>query len=290
MTDSIVRYTRFLKRRNYSRHTLKNYSYVLSNFSAWINKPLEQVTQIELFEYIDHLWERKLKPKTINSYLNGIRGFYNYLEQVEKIEVENPAKKEHSLRLPQPLPRYLKDEEITLLFKAIKNRRDRAMFMLMLRSGLRVEELSKLTLDAIDFGRQRIAVCNGKWQKGRIVYFSDDALKDLVNYLRIRPASKAKRVFLVQKGMHLGKPLSIRSIQKRMECYARITGLKVSCHRLRHTMATQLLNADARLTTVRDLLGHTTIRSTQRYCKVSNMKVQRDYFKAMEVVMRRTTL
>jgi len=255
MTDSIVRYTRFLKRRNYSRHTLKNYSNVLSNFSAWINKPLEQVTQIELFEYIDHLWERKLKPKTINSYLNGIRGFYNYLAQVEKIEVENPAKKEHSIRLPQPLPRYLKDEEITLLFKAIKNRRDRAMFMLMLRSGLRVEELSKLTLDAIDFGRKRIAVCNGKWQKGRIVYFSDDALKDLANYLRIRPVSKAKRVFLVQKGMHLGKPISIRSIQKRMEYYARKTRLKVSCHRLRHTMATQLLNADARLTTVRDLLA-----------------------------------
>ena len=290
MTDSIVRYSRFLKRRNYSRHTLKNYSYVLSNFSAWINKPLEQVTQIELFEYIDHLWARKLKPKTINSYLNGIRGFYNYLDQVEKREVENPAKKEHSLRLPKPLPRYLKDEEITLLFKAIKNRRDRAMFMLMLRSGLRVEELSKLTLEAIDFGRQRIAVCNGKWQKGRIVYFSDDALKDLVNYLRIRPASKAKRVFLAQKLPYRGKPLSVRSIQKRMEYYARITGLKVSCHRLRHTMATQLLNADARLTTVRDLLGHTTIKSTQRYCKVSNMKVQRDYFKAMERVVRRTTV
>ncbi len=288
MVDSIVKYTRFLKRRNYSRHTLKNYSTVLSNFSAWINRPLEQVTQQELFEYIDHLWERKLKSKTINSYLNGIRGFYKYLDAVEQIEVENLAKKEYSLRLPKPLPRYLKNEEITLLFKAIKNRRDRAMFMLMLRSGLRVEELSKLTLDAIDFWRQRIAVCNGKWQKGRIVYFSDDALKALINYLRIRPASRAKRVFLAQKLPYRGKPISVRSIQKRIEYYAQKTGLKVSCHRLRHTMATQLLNADARLITVRDLLGHTTIKSTQRYCTVSNSKVQRDYFKAMEVVMRKT--
>ena len=290
MTDSIVRYTRFLKRRNYSRHTLKNYSNVLSNFSAWITKPLEQVTQIELFKYIDHLWQRELKPKTINSYLNGIRGFYKYLDQVEQIEVENPVKKHCRLRLPEPLPRYLKEEEIILLFSVIQNPRDRAMFMLMLRSGLRVEELSKLTLDAIDFGRQRIAVCNGKWQKGRIVYFSDDALKALVNYLWIRPASRAKRVFLVQKGANIGKPISVRAIQKRMEYHARKTGLKVSCHQLRHTMATQLLNADARLTTVRDLLGHTTIRSTQRYCKVSNMKVQRDYFKAMERVVLRTTV
>lgn len=290
MVDSIVNYTRFLKRRNYSRHTLKNYSNVLSNFSAWINKPIEEVSQIDLFQYIDHLWERKLKPKTINSYLNGIRGFYNYLDQVEKMGVENPAKKEYLLRLPKPLPRYLKDEEITFFFKAIEDRRDRAMFMLMLRSGLRVEELSKLTIDTVDFGRQRIAVCNGKWQKGRIVYFSDDALKDLVNYLRIRPASNSRRVFLAQKLPYRGKPLSVRGIQRRMEYYARKTGLKVSCHWLRHTMATQLLNADARLTTVRDLLGHTTIRSTQRYCKVSNMKVKKDYFKAMKAVMRRTNL
>lgn len=290
MVDAIANYARFLKRRNYSRHTVKNYAYVLSNFSASINKPLEEVTQIDLFKYIGHLWERKLKPKTINSYLNGIRGFYRYLELEEKIKAENPAKKEYSLRLPKPLPRYLKNEEITLLFKAIKNRRDRAMFLLMLRSGLRVEELSKLTLDAIDFERQRIAVCNGKWQKGRIVYFSNDALEALVNYLRIRPTSGARRVFLAQKLPYRGKPLSVRGIQKRMEYYARKTGLKVSCHQLRHTMATQLLNADARLTTVRDLLGHTTIRSTQRYCKVSNMKVQRDYFKAMERVVRTTTV
>ena len=288
MVYSITNYVRFLKRRNYSRHTVKNYANVLSNFSALINKPLEEVTQLELFKYIDHLWERKLKPKTINSYLNGIRAFYKYLELVEEIKIENPAKKEYSLRLPKPLPRYLKNEEITLLFKAIRNRRDRAMFLLMLRSGLRVEELSKLTLDAIDLKRQRIAVCNGKWQKGRIVYFSDDALKALVNYLRIRPISGAKRVFLAQKLPYRGKPLSVRGIQKRMECYARKTGLDVSCHQLRHTMATQLLNADARLITVRDLLGHSTIRSTQRYCQVSNMKVQRDYFKAMAGVVRRT--
>jgi len=290
MVEYITNYVRFLRRRNYSRHTLKNYSSVLSNFSAWINRPLEEVTQRELFEYIDHLWERKLKPTTINSYLNGIRGFYNYLDQVEKKEVENPAKKEHSLRLPKPLPRYLKNEEIRLLFRAIKGRRDRAMFILMLRSGLRVEELSKLTLDAIDFRRQRIAICNGKWQKERIVYFSDDALEALVSYLRIRPTSRAKRVFLAQKLPYRGKPLSVRGIQKRMEYYARRTGLDATCHQLRHTMATQLLNADARLTTVRDLLGHSTIRSTQRYCKVSNMKAQRDYFKAMESVMRRTTV
>ena len=85
-----------------------------------------------------------------------------------------------------------------------------------------------------------------------------------------------------------GRPLSVRGIQKRIESYARKSQLNVSCHRLRHTMATQLLNADADLVTIQDLLGHGQITTTQRYCRVANLKVQRDYYKAMEVVMQRT--
>jgi site-specific recombinase XerD len=83
--------------------------------------------------------------------------------------------------------------------------------------------------------------------------------------------------------------MSVRAIQKRMEHYAHETGLKVSCHHLRHTMATQLLNADADLVTIQDLLGHSRIKTTQRYCKVSNLKVQRDYQAAIEKVMQRHT-
>lgn len=71
-----------------------------------------------------------------------------------------------------------------------------------------------------------------------------------------------------------------------MEYYARKANLKVSCHHLRHTMATQLLNADADLVTM-DLLGHSRIRTTEGYCKVSNLKVERDYFKSMDVIMQR---
>ena len=85
----------------------------------------------------------------------------------------------------------------------------------------------------------------------------------------------------------MGKPISVRGIQKRLEYYARKVGLKISCHDLRHTMATQMLNADADLVTIQDLLGHTRIKTTQRYCRVSNLKVERDYFKAMEIIMQR---
>ena len=162
------------------------------------------------------------------------------------------------------------------------------MFMLMLRCGLRVEEVAHLAISDIDLKRRILLVQDGKGAKDRIVYISNDALHALLEYLRVRPANKVKKVFLVEKRVFAGQPISIRGIQKRMEYYARKTNLKISCHHLRHTMATQMLNADADLCTIQDLLGHNSIRTTQRYCRVSNIKVQRDYYKAMEVIMQRT--
>jgi site-specific recombinase XerD len=83
--------------------------------------------------------------------------------------------------------------------------------------------------------------------------------------------------------------LSVRGIQKRIEYYAQKTGLRICCHQLRHTMATQLLNAEVEVVTIQDLLGHSCIGTTERYCTVSNIKVMKDYFKAMEVIMQRQT-
>ena len=286
--DSIVNYRRFLKRRNCSAHTVKNYMNTLKHFVIWLGVPIEQVSHKNLLEYIDYLLDKRLAPKTINCHLDSIRGFYDYLHYEEGIRIANPVKRGYALRLSRPLPRHLKDDEVVVLLNAIYSTRDQAMFRLMLRCELRVEEVANLTLGAIDLKRRRIFVENGKGAKDRVVYISDDALQALLSYLRVRPSSKSKKVFLVDKGRYRGKPISVRGIQKRIEYYATKTGLKVSCHHLRHTMATQLLNAEADLVTIQDLLGHTRIKTTQRYCKVSNLKVQRDYFKAMETVMTRT--
>jgi site-specific recombinase XerD len=117
---------------------------------------------------------------------------------------------------------------------------------------------------------------------------SNDAHEILVQYLKARPSSRAKRVFLIEKGRFRGKPINVRGIQHRMQNYAQIAGLKASCHRLHHTMATQLLNAEAEVETIHDLLGLNWITTTQLYCKVSNLKVQRDYFKAMRNVLQRS--
>ncbi|MGB6282473.1 MAG: tyrosine-type recombinase/integrase [Syntrophobacteria bacterium] len=267
---------------------MKNYLNTLKHFAIWLDVPIEQVTNKKVLAYIDFLLDRNLKPKTINCHLDSIRGFYEYLRSEEELSIPNPVKKGYALKLSRPLPRHLRDEEVKKLFSVIECLRDRCMFLLMLRCGLRVEEVSNLSLGAIDPRLRRIYVYNGKGLKDRVVYISNDAYDALVLYLRIRPSSRAKKLFLVQKGSRRGKPLAVRSIQKRMEHYARKAGLKVSCHHLRHTMATQLLNADAKLVTIQDLLGHTRIKTTERYCKVSNLKVQRDYFRAMEVVMQRT--
>jgi site-specific recombinase XerD len=288
MTDVIMNWRRFLKRRNCSPNTVKSYLNIIRHFVIWVDVPVEEVTHIVVSRYIDHLMKRRLAPKTINCHLDGIRQFYHYLKEQEGLEIINPIRKNHNQKVSRPLPRHLKDEQVRVLFKTVRGPRDLAMFMLMLRCGLRVEEIANLTIGAIDINRRTVLVKDGKGSKDRIVYISNDALQSLAGYLRVRPVCRTRKIFLVEKGPCTGKPISIRGIQKRMEYYARKVNLKVSCHHLRHTMATQMLNADADLSTIQDLLGHSNVKTTQRYCRVSNLKVQRDYFNAMEVIMLRT--
>jgi site-specific recombinase XerD len=274
IADVIVNYRRFLKRRNFSQHTVKNYMNILKHFVLWVNVAVETVDHWKVAEYTDHLLGRRLKPKTINCHLACIRVFYDYLYHEEGIKIINPVKRGSSLRVAKPLPSHLRDEEVVALFDVISKPRDRAMFKVMLRSGLRVEEISNLHISDLDMKRNMIYVRRGKGGKGRVVYVSKDAYEAIVNYLRVRAPSRERKLFLVEKGLYKGKPISVRGIQKRIEYYAH----------------TQMLNAEAEVTTIQELLGHNGINTTERYCSVSNVKVMRDYFKAMEVVMKRSAL
>lgn len=287
ITDSIINYRRFLKRKNCSKGTVKNYINSLKNFVVWVNAPIEKVSKHHILIYIEHLLDKRLKPKTINNNLDSIRGFYNFLSNEENLVISNPVKKGYSLRLAKPLPKYIRDEQLKILFDHIHNLRDKAIFMLMLRCGLRVAEVANLTLNAVDLNRGQILVFKGKGSKGRVVYFSKDTHDVLSKYLEKRRGARTQSLFLVEKGTYKGKAISVRGIQKRIEYYSRKSRVPVSCHHLRHTMATQLLNADADLVTIQDLLGHSKITTTQRYCKVSNLKIQRDYHRAMEYVLQR---
>jgi site-specific recombinase XerD len=286
--EIVDRYRRTLKRKNCSSHTVKNYMNIVGHFIQWLGIPLNEVTRKDMGTYVDRLLRKHLKPKTITCHLQAIRLFFDYLIDDEGMRMDNPVTR-ISIRLPKPLPRHLKDNQVGALFSVITDLRDKAMFMLMLRCGLRVEEIANLNTDAIDLRRRRLLVFNGKGSKDRVVYLSEDAQAALEAYLRQRP-SKTKGLFLVQKGTMKGRPISVRGIQKRIEYYGKKGKVHVSCHQLRHTMATQLLNADAALVTIQDLLGHGQITTTQRYCRVADLKVQRDYYRAIEVVMQRTQL
>jgi site-specific recombinase XerD len=288
MINVIVNFRRYLKRRNYSPHTVKYYLNVIRQFVLWLNVPLEQAGVDKIEDYIDYLHQKRLQPASINLYLAIIRVFYNYLKYEEKIKLLNPVSAKCRLRVPKPLPRALRQDQVDEFFDVIKTKRDWAMFRLMLRCGLRVEEVAHLSLGDIDIKQRRIMVVDGKGGKDRVVYISDDAADGLIGYLKLRSHRRVKKVFLVEKGDFKGQPISVRGIQKRMEYYAKKTGLKISCHHLRHTMATQLLNADAQVESIQDLLGHNWITTTERYCKVSNMKVKRDYFNAMGKILKRS--
>ena len=290
ITESILNYRQYLKRKNFSELTVKNYLHRLKMFFSWVAVPVELTSVKEVKMYIDYLLEKRMAPHSINCHFSSIRGFYDYLIDDEEIPMENPVSRGLMLREPRPLPRYLHDNDVELFLESVTSTRDRAIFMLMLRCGLRVQEVANLTLDVIDYRRSQILVRAGKGAKDRMVYISTDAAVALAKYLRKRPVTEEKQIFLAEKGRCKGKPISVRAMQKRVEYYAEKSGVPVTCHRLRHTMATQLLNADADIVSIQQILGHTKIKTTQRYSKLLNRKAQRDYFQAMETVMERTSM
>ncbi len=284
LTNSIIDYKCHLRRRNYSPNTIDNYLYSIKQFVLWLRIPIEAVTHQHISAYTDYLLSRHRSPQTINSSLFRIRGLYDYLRYDRGLQIENPVRRGMGLRLPKPLPLFLRDEDVDRFFSVITKTRDHAMFRIMLRCGLRVQEVADLTKDAIDTQRRHLIVRLGKGSKDRVTYLSADAHEALQRYLERRTSSRVKKVFLVEKGTHKGKPLSVRGIKKRMEYYAKKSGVKISCHRLRHTMATQMLNADTDLVVIQSLLGHSKITTTERYSKVHNPKTKRDYFRAMSEI------
>ena len=219
LTDAVLHYKRYLKRRNYTSHTRRNYLNRLQHFLIWLPVEVESATPDHIKAFIDLQLDRRLNPQTINGHLIAIRSFYRYLREEEQQEIDNPVIPGLSLRLPNPLPRFLQDSEVRAFFSVITKQRDLAIFMLMLRAGLRVEEMANLTLGAVDHRRSQIMVRCGKGAKDRLVYLYEDVADALAAYLQLRPEADEPRIFLVEKGIYKGQPLSVRGIQKRAEYY-----------------------------------------------------------------------
>ena len=274
-----------MKRRNYTSHTRRNYLNRLQHFLIWLPVEVESATSDHIKAFIDLQLDRRLNPQTINGHLIAIRSFYRYLQDEEQLQIDNPVIPGLSLRLPKPLPRFLQYSEVRAFFSVITKQRDLAIFMLMLRAGLRVEEVANLTLGAVDHRRSQIMVRSGKGAKDRLVYLYEDVADALAAYLQLRPETDEPRIFLVEKGIYKGQPLSVRGIQKRAEYYSEKCGVHVSCHQLRHTMATDLLNAGADVVTIQYLLGHSRIKTTLRYARLSNQRARKDFYQSMDRVV-----
>jgi site-specific recombinase XerD len=184
-TTELIRYRRALKRKHYSAHMVKNYVNIIDHFVRWLTVPLPEVTRKDIEVYVGHLLQNRRTPKTIAGHLQTIRLFFDYLTNEEGIPMENPVPW-ISLRLPKPQPRHLKDDPVTRLFAVITDLRDRAVFMLMLRCGLRVQEVTHLTVDAaeLEYGRRQIFVSHGKGATDGVVYVSEDARSALMSCAR----------------------------------------------------------------------------------------------------------
>jgi site-specific recombinase XerD len=290
MTDqqALALFQSYLERRNYAPHTVRNYLHDLHGFFAQEHPDILVITPAEVERYIESMQAQGLSPATINRRLCALRRLYIYLREDLAYDLVVPVRLTHYLKKDRLLPRPLRDEEIQHLFAVIHDLRDRAIVILILRAGLRVEEIVNLKLRDLDLSRQRLIVRDGKGGKDRRVYLSQDAVFALEAYLRQRANAPCPHLFLVQKGAYEGRGISVRGVQKRLERYAHLTGVHVSAHRLRHTFATNLLEGGADIVTVQELLGHVSVTTTQRYTRVSNQKVRDDYFKGMEKVLGTT--
>lgn len=270
----IEEYLASIRRRNYSPDTIRNYRCCLERFERECPAALEEVGHIDVAEFVDALLDEGLKAKSVNGYLHALRGMYEYLREEHGWPGEEPVREKDYLKLDRPLPRPLSEEEVDDLLAEAHSLRDRAMFLLMLRGGLRVSEVNNLDVRDIQVREKRVFIREGKGRKDRVVCLSGEVLRVLREYILARAAAPGEEaLFVVEKGTYKGKRLSVRGIQKRMERYAKKSGVKASCHRLRHTFATQLLAEGMKLIYIKVLMGHSWITTTQQYCKITGGRV-----------------
>ena len=232
---AIDRFRAYLARRQFSAHTLASYPLDLHVFFRMVTVPLAQVSFREVDQFVEHQHQQGRAWATINRRLNALKHFFDFcLEQ--QLVAGNPVKPSHFVRRGRPLPKALSQEQVQRLFAQIAPPMDRALFLVLLRCGLRVSEVATLKLEQIDWEQQAIHIVQGKGRKDRCVYLSPDAVASVQQCLAQHPGARAQGyVFWNRKRTQ--QPLSVKAIQKKMERYAKAAGITASCHSLRQTFA-----------------------------------------------------
>ena len=210
-------------------------------FSRWWPRT-RAVSGRDVARFIEQQRQGQRTATTINRRLHALQHFFVYLATERQTLGINPVKPSHFLRLGRPLPKTLSQEHVHRLFARITNPLDHALCLLMLRCGLRVSEVTRLKQTDLDWEQKALRITQGKGRKDRIVYAAADALAALRTCLALRPAVVPDDLlFWNQKRPQ--RPLSSKGIQKKLERYAKAADIKASCHSLRHTFASNLLEA-----------------------------------------------
>ena len=276
-----------LRRRALSEKTRRAYAIDTGQFARWAaahGLHPSSVDERAVRRYAASLSEQGQAPSSVARKLAAVRSLFRVQVEAGSREV-NPAELVGSPKRPQRLPRVLKPDEVSALLDRIGatgplELRDRAMFELAYACGLRAEEIVSLDLGAVDFDAELVRV-EGKGGRTRVIPAGEHALRALDRYLRRgRPAlavAGADALFVSKSG----RRLSTSDVRRRLGTWARQAALAgAHPHALRHSFATHLLEGGADLRAIQELLGHSTISTTQVYTRVQSGRLRSAYARA----------
>jgi integrase/recombinase XerD len=258
-----------LELRGQSKNTIRNYRYTISNFLKFTNKSPENINEQDIKRYMIHLKNQKnATNRTIHRHLNALRSFFRYqnIDIADKIQLP---------KLSKPLPKFLTREEIKILLEKTDRLRDKCLIRLLYSTGLRVSEL--VNLNKNDIKTESIHVISGKGAKDRIVFVDPRTQEMISHYISERNDDK-EALFLSTHG----ERISARTIQWLIKKYSKKAGIekKVSPHVLRHSFATHMLEGDADIVVIKELLGHSNLATTQIYTHITDERRKKVYAKA----------
>lgn len=256
---------------------------------------LADLKRQHILDFMDTSLDAGYSATSVNSQVRLLHSFLLFLQE-EAYPIPQALLRIPSLKQPDPLPKYLTDEQVKKLRETIErsvldaqqtNQRrqallDRAIFYLLWQGGLRLGEVEELRLEDLDLPGQRLSVRNGKGLKDRTVYLTASINQVLQTYLAVRGDGSSDHVFLYRNAA-----LARSFIGSRLKMIGAQAGVKVYAHRLRHTCATQLLNAGCRITSIQAFLGHKKLNTTMIYARAHDATVAEDYFAAMQRVEQR---
>lgn len=275
---------------NRSQCTVDSYAEDLKEFEAYFKSlpgslSWETVDSDVIRGWMESMMDKGNKASSVARRLTALRSFYRYALSKHYVETD-PA---HRILMPKkekPLPQFLKENEMNDLLDRQKwgddydDVRARTIIMTFYETGVRLSELLGLNDEAVNFVSREIKV-TGKGNKQRIIPFGDELYKTLVDYMRLRDESvdkKSSALFLSDKGCRMSQT-KVRSIVR--AALARVCSLKKkSPHVLRHTFATAMLNHDAGIESLKKLLGHARLSTTEIYTHTTFEQLKRVYTEA----------